>query len=409
MSIGVYDLGYAVGALTSWGMVLFGLYRLWQARGADRGRAALTGAFFFSAVGQMVEVSAVADHLNALSGIANLNRLTAYVCATGIGVSEAVLVLYWVPPEQARNKLPRRLAFYALCIAGYLVTFTIGNHAAAPHHFTVEHAASPPVAVFLFIYVAVQISYLGDVARVAWRVSHVTQQPAIRIGLRLVATGGAIGCAEALNKATFTLATIAGAHPTGEEAIAATLDGVASLFLLSGWATASMEPRFAAARDWVARYRGQRALYPLWISMYRAIPAIALDPPTSRWRAVWDPRDVKLRTLRRMIEIRDGRLSIAPYINPGVTATARRLGMDAGLSGEDLDAVVEAAQIRTGLWALAERASPFGATDVPPITGFHEIAAELHWLTRVAVAFTDSPVAAAAADLHADGVREIAS
>lgn len=403
----MYDLGYAVGALTSWAMVLFGVYRIWQARGQDRGRAALTGAFFFSAVGQLVEISAVGEHLNALTGVANLNRLTAYVCATGIGVSEAVLVLYWVPPEQARNKLPRRLAFYAACIVGYLVMFAIGNKPSTTQHFAVAHATSPPVAVFLFIYVAAQISYLGDVARVGWRFSHVAQQPSMRIGLRLVAAGGAIGCGEALTKATFTVATIAGAHPTGEEAIAAVLDGVASLFLLSGWATASMEPRFAAVRDWFVRYQGQRALYPLWISLYRAVPAIALDPPKPRWRAVWDPRDVKLRTLRRVIEIRDGRLSIAPYVNSAVTPTARRLGLDAGLTGDELDAVVEAAQIRTGLWALTEHVSPLGATDVPAITGFHEIAAELRWLTRVAEAFTDSPVAAAAADLHAGGVREI--
>src|SRR3954468_13432736 len=145
-------------------MVLFGLYRIWQARGQDRGRAALTGAFFCSAVGQLAEVSAVAARLDGATGIANLHRLTAYVCATGIGIFEAILVLYWVPPEQARHKLPRRLAFYALCLTGYLITFALGNQPGTANRFTVEHATAPPIAVFMFIYVAVQISYLGDVA-----------------------------------------------------------------------------------------------------------------------------------------------------------------------------------------------------------------------------------------------------
>jgi hypothetical protein len=393
----VYDIGYLVGSLTSWGMVVFGLYRLHRVRWRDQGRWALTGAFFFSAVGQLVEVSAVAAYVNDLFGVPNLYRLVAYVCATCIGVCEAILVSHWTSPEHPVRRLLRRLAFSAACVAGYLVAFSVGNDPADPQRFTVDNVRAPAVAVFLLIYVAVQISYLGDVAVVAWRFSRVAQRRWMRAGLRIAATGGAIGVVEALTKASYVLAGLAGARPEGEETVDSVIVMVASLFLLSGWATPALEPRVAAVRNWLVRYRGNRALYPLWRALFEAMPAIALDPPANRWAAVWSPRDVRLRTLRRVIEIRDGRLNLAPYVDPRVADVAHRMGTRAGLSGMELDAVVEAARIRAALAALRRGETAASATDLPAIAGFSEIASEIGWLSRVARAFTGSEVVRAAA------------
>jgi hypothetical protein len=403
----VYDIGYLVGSLTSWAMVAFGLFRLRQVRWRDRGRWALTGAFFFSAVGQLVEVSAVADRLDGLSGMPNLYRLVAYLCAAFIGVSEVLLVTHWTSPEHATRKLRRRLVFSAACVAGYLVVFSIGNDPADPRRFTVDNVRSPAVATFLLIYVAVQISYLGDVAIVAWRFSRVAQRTWMRTGLRIAAIGGAIGVVEALSKASYVALGLAGAHPRGEETVDSVIVMVASVFLLSGWATPALEPRLGAARNWLIRYRGHRALYPLWQALFDAMPAIALEPPVNRWAAVWSPRDVKLRTLRRVIEVRDGRLNLAPYVDPGVADTARRMGTAAGLSGVHLDAVVEAARIRAALAALRREETVAPAADVPAIAGFNELASEIGWLSRVARAFTDSEIVSAAAAAHRDGRRPI--
>jgi hypothetical protein len=392
----VYDIGYLVGSLTSWGMVAFGLYRLGRVRWRDRGRWALTGAFFFSAVGQLVEVSAVAARVNELSGVPNLYRLVAYLCALCIGLCEAILVTHWTSPESPASRLRRRFAFSAACVVGYLVTFSIGNDPTDPQRFTVDNVHSPAVAVFLLIYVAVQISYLGDVAVVAWRFSRVAQRPWMRVGLRIAGTGGAIGVVEALTKASYVVAGLAGAHPRGEETVDSVIVMVASLFLLSGWATPALEPRVAAVRNWLVRYRGNRALYPLWRALFDAMPAIALDPPAGDWAAVWSPRDIKLRTLRRVIEIRDGRLNLAPYMDPRVDDAAYRMGRQAGLSGMELDAVVEAARIRAALAALRAGGATAPATELPPIAGFSEIASEIAWLSMVARAFTGSPIARAA-------------
>jgi hypothetical protein len=393
----VYDIGYLVGSLTSWAMVVFGLYRLHRVRWRDQGRWALTGAFFFSAVGQLVEVSGVAAYVNDLFGVPNLYRLVAYACAACIGVCEAILVSHWTSPEHPERRLLRRLAFSAACVAGYLVAFSVGNDPADPQRFTVDNVRAPAVAVFLLIYVAVQISYLGDVAVVAWRFSRVAQRRWMRAGLRIAATGGAIGVVEALTKASYVLAGLAGAHPEGEETVDSVIVMVASLFLLSGWATPALEPWVAAVRNWLVRYRGNRALYPLWRALFDAMPAIALEAPAGRWAAVWSPRDVKLRTLRRVIEIRDGGLNLAPYVDPRVADVAHGMGTRAGLSGMELDAVVEAARIRAALAALRRGEIATSTADLPAIAGFSEIASEIGWLSRVARAFTGSEIVRAAA------------
>lgn len=391
----MYDIGYLVGSLTSWAMVAFGLYRLRTVRWRDRGRWALTGAFFFSAVGQLVEVSAVAARFDGLFGVPNLYRLTAYLCANCIGVCEAVLVTHWTAPARPGRRLRRRLVFAAACAVGYLVTFAAGNETGDRPRFTVDHVQSPAVAVFLLIYVAVQISYLGDVAVVAWRFSRVTQGTWMRAGLRIAAVGGAIGVVEALTKAGYVAVGLSGAHPKGEETVDSVIVMIASLFLLTGWATPALEPRLVAARNWLIRYRAQRKLYPLWRALYDAVPAIALEPPAGRWIATRDPRDVRLRTLRRVVEIRDGRLSLAQYVDPAVADAARRLGREVGLSGMELDATVEAARIASAL-AAVRRGDAAATGEVPAIVGFNELASEIGWLSMVARAFTGSPVVRAA-------------
>jgi hypothetical protein len=148
-------------------------------------------------------------------------------------------------------------------------------------------------------------------------------------------------------------------------------------------------------------------LYPLWKALYDAMPAIALDPPATRWAALWSPRDIRLRTLRRVIEIRDGRLNLAPWIDAGIADTAQRLGRQAGLSGMELDAVVEAARIRAALTALRRGDPVSPSTEMPAIAGFNEMASEIGWLSKVARAFTDSPMVQAAATAPRDERRPV--
>jgi hypothetical protein len=313
-----------------------------------------------------------------------------------IGVCEAILVSHWTALEPAMRKLHRRLAFSVACLVGYLVTFSVGNDPTDPQRFETNHVVSPAVAAFMLIYVVVQASYLGDVAVVAWRFSRVAQRIWMRSGLRIAAVGGVIGVVEALSEGFFVVASLTGANLKGEDTTSAILVMTASLFLLAGLATPALEPRLGAIGGWLRRYHRHRKLYPLWRVLFEAMPAIALEPPAGRWTAVWSPRDIKLRALRRVIEIRDGRLNLGPCVDHSVADTARRTAQEAGLSGMDLDAIVEAVRIRTALVALrrGDAIAPVG--DTLTIEGFDEIDLEMAWLSKVAAAFTTSKIVLAA-------------
>jgi hypothetical protein len=69
-------------------------------------------------------------------------------------------------------------------------------------------------------------------------------------------------------------------------------------------------------------HRSLRLLYPLWEGLCQAVPGIALDP-VPRWADRLDPRDLRMRLYRRVIEIRDGYMALNPVDAPGIEDTVR--------------------------------------------------------------------------------------
>ena len=69
-------------------------------------------------------------------------------------------------------------------------------------------------------------------------------------------------------------------------------------------------------------YRSLRRLYPLWDGLCQAVPGIALDPVPA-WADRLDPRDLRMRLYRRVIEIRDGYMALSPVDVPGIEVPDR--------------------------------------------------------------------------------------
>jgi hypothetical protein len=141
------------------------------------------------------------------------------------------------------------------------------------------------------------------------------------------------------------------------------------------------------------------------LALCRSTPEIALVPPTSTARDTLAFGDVDFRLYRRVIEIRDGRLVLRPYLAPGVAATARQLAEAAGLAGDQLQATVEAASLAAALHAKAGEQDVRGATTASEgggkpagHPGGADLCGEVAWLVQVARAFDRSPVVAAALD-----------
>nr|WTA23918.1 hypothetical protein OG365_38350 [Streptomyces sp. NBC_00853] len=194
-------------------------------------------------------------------------------------------------------------------------------------------------------------------------------------------------------------------------------------------------------REFVADYRAYRQLHPLWRDMTQAFPErvfLPTGPRQARWsmrtlprlvgRQVIEVRDGRLPLRRyddaeveyiardllllrhgQVVETRDGQLAVRQYYNLKVAETARSLGEGPGLTRDDPEAVVEAAQLaaalctratgagtgagtRTGAGAGADQGVPQPLRPHDPAAG--AIIREADWLTRVAESYGTSHVAA---------------
>jgi hypothetical protein len=148
-----------------------------------------------------------------------------------------------------------------------------------------------------------------------------------------------------------------------------------------------------ALHRWAGQYRAHRRLYPLWRALVRATPEIALVPPPSALADALAVRDLGFRLYRRVIEIRDGRLALRPYLHPVMPERARALCAAAGVSGEEADAVVEAA----GLAAAMEAKARGGPASLIPLSlgtagGGADVDSEVALLEQVAGCYRRSPI-----------------
>ncbi|MFJ9952648.1 DUF6545 domain-containing protein [Kitasatospora sp. NPDC091207] len=150
--------------------------------------------------------------------------------------------------------------------------------------------------------------------------------------------------------------------------------------------------------DWGGRVRARRAhrrIGPLWSAMRSVVPEIELVTQDEHFgRARKRRRDIRFALYRRIIEIRDGQLSLRSHLHPQVPLWVEEVIGPA--RDEEFAVVVEAAAIAAVLEAARARHHfPAG-----PGEGFvpHPLVAELReeaaWLVRVAAAYTGSPAVA---------------
>ncbi|MFF5205246.1 MAB_1171c family putative transporter [Streptosporangium sp. NPDC000396] len=130
-----------------------------------------------------------------------------------------------------------------------------------------------------------------------------------------------------------------------------------------------------------ARHRDlYRQLETLWRILHRVFPDLALIAgEKSRWREALGWPRIHRGYYRRVIEIRDGLVQLAPYYNHEVAQQARTIGVGQGLSESDLESFVQATLI---VHALESRASGTRSedTDLIPLRGGHDLDSDAEWL-----------------------------
>ncbi|MFE2595638.1 MAB_1171c family putative transporter [Streptomyces sp. NPDC059396] len=332
--------------------------------------------------------------IDRVTGRGNLSTLLVYLGITSFSAGAVVLARMWTPPKERANArvwdaagdtwrhVRRRLAVFAVLAPVMAVLFFTGGAGTpeTPLTFDTTFATIPQIAVFLVIYQALFGFALIDISRVCY--GHASRLPYgwLRRGIRLLALGGYVACGYVVCKLVAIGAAFAGV--TGTEWLSTALGPVfaalGAMLITAGFAG----PAVAA---WTRRRRDYQALRPLWDLVYGADRRLALEDPPSAWTERLAFRDLEWRTARRGLEIRDGQLTLRPWIAPETVTAAATVAERAGLDEADCAALTVATALRSAVSALNTGTDPRPREDQTPLPGLDtEPVDERAHLVRVA-------------------------
>ncbi|MET0237076.1 MAG: MAB_1171c family putative transporter [Kibdelosporangium sp.] len=323
------------------------------------------------------------DFTGELLGIPNIAKLLNHVCVLVTALTAQRLLL-----RLTDNQTAQRRAWWLIAVAaGMVIAFTVADTPVNDVTFNARYSATPWVLEYWLIYLTGLLPMLVDIARLGWRCLAVAEKRAVRLRMWMTTAGAVALIVYHLHKAFYFLAQRLGLpYP---ELLNQLLDRYLTLgaFLLVVMSAALPRSRTSAVRGWIHRYLTYHRLRPLWVVFYRANPKIALRPPRPALLDRLDPRDLDMRLYRRVVEIRDGRLAIQPYLRPHMVETARLQAAQDGKTGQELNAEVEARILAEGLRACASGAPRAEEPVVAAIPGGLDLDSDTAFLAEVARAF----------------------
>lgn len=386
-------LSFGISACSAWAVFAYRIRDLRRDPGNPflRSFCVLLGLI---AASYTVGIPAILSRVERATGV--LAIWNTGLITVGCGAGLATLLLWARPADRAWPAIRRRWALFGLVLVVILVLAVVGRvdpsavdiaaHAERPESL---YGQTPYAAESVLIFLLAVIYTMVESSRLYFHVAAAADRRWLRRGLRVAGVASACGGGFAVANALFVVAlrfgvTIEALHRTGMALVC--------LGALSGAVGYTM-PTWGPRLDRVVAYH---RLHPLWVALYRATPAVVLHPPRLPRADRWNPWDVNYRLYRRTIEIRDARLALRRHLDRQVADRARRLADAAGLTGDTLDAVVEAAVLAAGIQARLGDRRPAERFVAEVDRGGSDLATEVEWLGLVADAFTRSPLVGAA-------------
>jgi hypothetical protein len=256
--------------------------------------------------------------IDRVARLPNLSQLLGNEAAVVGGTALLVFLAHVNRPELPRWRQSWHLWLVGLGVVLLLAALflRIPSRPDQPDYWS-HYAALPGVAVYRLVW----LLYLGFVAfnltRLSLRYARMSLRPVIRLGVRAIAAGGALGCLDVLDESARVLGPLLGIHWLGPLTNSRTLSTATVILCVAGDTLPSWGPRLGvdAALGWVEEHRSLRRLYPLWLMLCELVPTVALVPPRGRLMDALNVRDVHFRLYRRVVEIRDAVVLLASDVH----------------------------------------------------------------------------------------------
>ncbi|MFB9905663.1 MAB_1171c family putative transporter [Allokutzneria oryzae] len=364
-----------------------------QHRANSPARRAIMLALFSLAISMTVLTPAPYAALAELTGVPNVARLVGHSLMLVVAWAIHIFVLSLNRPNDlAWPSTHRYTAGMVLTFVGMAVTFLLADLPVDDVRFAGRYSGQPWVLEYWLVFLCYMLPAFWSLVGNGWRLGGLAANPLVRLGMRLIALGSLAAFVYHVHKA-LVFASDEYHLPYPEEDLTALdkyLTPASALLALAGVMMPVLGQRLRLPElfEWLHRYRTYHTLRPLWLALYRANPHIALEPPASRLSELLMPGDIELRLYRRVIEIRDGRLALQPFVDDKVAEAARERAQRDGATGQALEVATEAAVLAAALRA-SERPTPAPGPHHPPaeVPGGGDLDSDMAFLSEVARAY----------------------
>jgi Family of unknown function (DUF6545) len=387
-----------VPTLLAWAAVLYRLPVLWR-QFARPGLRANWFAHFALALALTFLLAPAYLAIDAALGVPNLARLLGHASVLIAGWCVTVYFANLaLPMDRAQTETKRGGLALALALLLLVLFFRLANIGEEDAFDFTGHFSNRP---FVLEYRLVFLVYLAwtmlVLIRLANRYAPVARdRPALAVGLRLLGVAGWLALAYVVHEGAWATASRLGVpYPVPQpEFTKEVLMAMSIGLLLVGATLPAWGPRVGVPElyRWYRQYRACRRLYPLWRDLCRAVPEVALVPPPSPLGDVLAVRGVRLRLVRRVIEIRDCRLVLRETLPATALDFAREQCEAAALAPAEEQATLEAACLAAALRARELKLMPEAAGHMPPLPNAADLEAEVSLLIDVAAAYQRSPI-----------------
>jgi hypothetical protein len=354
------DTAVLVAAVLLWLAVIYEAVSLTQQR-SNRARRALLLTLVALALAATFFAPSVYVATQDLTGVPNLADLIARcaVLLASFGAQSLLLHLTQEPIAAIRMSRRRAVALASTMVLLVVLFMLAPVHVTGTLRLTSDFGGSPWVIGYLVVFAGYLGIALVDVLRGGLRYAPKAGTP-ISMALRLIAIGCGFGLLYVAEKIGYLIAVLLGSSPSAavESSVARMLAVVGGLFVLVGSLVPALYPAWRRTVHRVSAYRAHRELHPLWSALRELHPEIALDPASSDFRDRLRVRDLDFRLYRRIIEIRDGRLALRPFLDADVARRSREDALRRGLTGNDVEAAVEAGVLAAGIENARKKRQP---------------------------------------------------
>lgn len=366
-------------AVLVWGIVLGKLLKWHRQRSLTGGSLWLI--LFSLAFAFTVMIPSIYHAIADVTGVPNLARLLSHIFMLLTGWAAQAMML-----GLNKSEIRQRRWWLVVVIVALSVVFSLADTPVDTPRFARLYAATPWVLEYWLVFVAGLAPAFVNVVRLCWRYARLSGSAIGKLGLRLISAGFSVSLVYHAHKACYFASERFGfPYPSLGGLWDKTLTPIASLLALTGATLPAWGPKIGlpAVLDWIGRWRTYHRLRPLWFALYQATPQIALVQPRPAVLEFLLPTDLDLRLYRRVIEIRDGRLALQPYLDPRVGQAARDRSE---VTGDELDAIVEATTLAAAVDAKRSGTPPQACEPVA-VPGGRDLESDTAFLNEVARAY----------------------